>query len=85
MHNFLQWCEDKSNDLGAVLKDVEEIEGDKKLEGRARTGLRGAYPDGYYRSQYPDLYSTPRSATAALDLKNAKGSKGKAAGGNSPL
>lgn len=38
-------------------------------EGRARTGLKFGYPDGYYRFQYPPLYSTPKSATAALDLE----------------
>ena len=37
-------------------------------ENKARTGLRFGYPDGYYRSEYPGLYSTPKSATAALDL-----------------
>jgi len=29
--------------------------------------------DGYVRSQYPDAYFAPTSATAFLDLKNAKG------------
>lgn len=38
-------------------------------EGRARTGLKFGYPDGYYRFQYPPSYSTPKSATAALDLE----------------
>lgn len=41
-------------------------------ENRNRTGLKFGYPDGYYRSQYPGLYSTPISATAALDLENEK-------------
>jgi hypothetical protein len=41
-------------------------------ENRNRTGLKFGYPDGYYRSQYPGLYSTPSSATAALDLENEK-------------
>jgi hypothetical protein len=45
-------------------------------ENRNRTGLRFGYPDGYYRFQYPPLYSIPTSATAALDLeieeKNAR-------------
>jgi hypothetical protein len=41
-------------------------------ENRIRTGLKFGYPDGYYRSQYPGLYSTPTSATAALDLENER-------------
>lgn len=41
-------------------------------ENRVRTGLKFGYPDGYYRAQYPGLYSTPTSATAALDLENEK-------------
>lgn len=38
-------------------------------ENRNRTGLKFGYPDGYYRFQYPGLYSVPTSATAALDLE----------------
>lgn len=38
-------------------------------ENKARTGLRFGYPDGYYRCAYPGLYSTPKSASAALDLE----------------
>ena len=38
-------------------------------ENRNRTGLKFGYPDGYYRFQYPDNYSMPSSATAALDLE----------------
>lgn len=41
-------------------------------ENRVRTGLKFGYPDGYYRFQYPDSYSTPTSATAALDLEIEK-------------
>lgn len=44
----------------------------KLNENRNRTGLKFGYPDGYYRSQYPGLYSTPISATAALDLENER-------------
>ncbi len=39
-------------------------------ENKARTGLKFGYPDGYYRFQYPPLYSMPKSATAAWDLEN---------------
>jgi len=38
-------------------------------ESKARTGLKFGYPDGYYRNQYPGLYSIPKSATAAWDLE----------------
>lgn len=41
-------------------------------ENHARTGLKFGYPDGYYRNQYPELYSTPKSATAALDLETER-------------
>lgn len=41
-------------------------------ENTTRSGIRGQYPDGYVRSQYPDAYFAPTSATAYLDLKNAK-------------
>lgn len=78
MNSFLQWCEEKQNDVQAVLKDIETLDGKEvNSESRIRTGLRPAYPDAYYRSQYPDLYSTPSSATAALDLQNAKKTKSK--------
>lgn len=59
----------------------ERIKEDKSLgfkewmelnENLTRTGLKFGYPDGYYRSQYPPLYSTPTSATAVLDLENEK-------------
>lgn len=57
----------------------EKVEGDLSFkdwmqldENLTRTGLKFGYPDGYYRSQYPPLYSTPTSATAALDLENEK-------------
>jgi hypothetical protein len=70
MLTFTQWCEEKQLDL-PVVTDVEDAKKTKE-ENRVRTGLRPAYPDAYYRSQYPDLYSTPHSATAALDLQNSK-------------
>ena len=41
-------------------------------ESKARTGLKFGYPDGYYRFAYPASYSTPKSATAALDLEIEK-------------
>lgn len=86
MHNFFQWCEEKQNDVKAVIADVEKLEGEMSTEGRARTGLRFAYPDAYFRNQYPDLANMPRSATAALDMQNAKKySKSKPDVGSTPL
>lgn len=84
MKNFLQWCEANQKDL-KILTDTKPQEGDGKAENRVRTGLRGAYPDGYYRSQYPDLYNTPYSASAPLDMQNAKKIKSKADVGTTPL
>lgn len=50
------------------LESINEIQN----ENLTRTGLKFGYPDAYYRAQYPPLYSTPTSATAALDLENEK-------------
>ena len=63
MFDFFQWCESKKLPLPAVS------------ENTTRSGIRGQYPDAYVRSQYPDAYFAPTSATAFLDLKNAKGAK----------
>lgn len=54
-------------------------------ENTTRSGIRGQYPSGYVRSQYPDAYFAPTSATAFLDLKNAKKVKDRKDAGNSPL
>lgn len=59
--------------LSRYLKLLERKGRIKKMnESKARTGLKFGYPDGYYRQQYPELYSTPKSATAALDLETEK-------------
>lgn len=63
MLDFVKWCEEQGKPLPTVS------------ENGVRTGIRGQYPDGYKRSQYPDGYFSPYSATAFLDLKNAKGVK----------
>jgi len=62
MLDFVNWCEEN----GKVLP---------LAENGVRTGIRGTYPDGYKRSQYPDGYFPAYSATAFLDLKNAKGTR----------
>jgi hypothetical protein len=63
MFDFFKWCEAKNLALPTVSENTH------------RSGIRGQYPDGYVRSQYPDAYFAPTSATAFLDLKNAKGVK----------
>jgi hypothetical protein len=81
--NFIKWCEDKSLPLPTVDENTK------------RAGTSQEYPDGYIRSQYCNLgdpekspgpaYFAPISATAYLDLKNAKKVKNKKDAGNTPL
>jgi hypothetical protein len=61
MRLFSQWCKE----TGKELPDVPTSENTK------RSGIRGAYPDGYVRSQYPSNYFTPIAADAPVQLKNA--------------
>ena len=63
MFDFYQWAEEKKLPVPATN------------ENATRTGVKAQYPDGYLRSQYPDAYFAPTSATAYLDLKNAKNLK----------
>jgi hypothetical protein len=63
--DFVNWCANKNLPLPATLENTH------------RSGIRPQYPDGYVRSQYPDGYFAPTSATAYLDLKNAKKIKNK--------
>ncbi len=63
MLNFFKWCETHNRTLPSIAENTK------------RSGIRGQYPDGYIRNQYPDAYFAPISATAFLDLKNAKGVK----------
>lgn len=63
MKTFLQWADNRKIELPEV---------NLKAENTKRSGIRGAYPDGYIRSQYPDLYFTPIAADAPVQLKNAK-------------
>ncbi len=74
MIDFINWCEGKKLPLPAT-----------QTENTHRSGIRGQYPDGYVRSQYPDGYFAPTSASAFLDLKNAKGIKNVKDAGNTPL
>lgn len=64
IQSFVKWAEEKGH------KEVAE-ELAKMHENTKRSGIRGAYPDGYIRSQYPDLYFTPIAADAPVQLKNA--------------
>lgn len=75
MKNFHQWCEERNLELPLITDEGEEA---NTSENRVRTGIRGYYPSGYVRNQYPDGYYMPKVATAALDLQNAKGTKDKA-------
>lgn len=81
MKNFTQWCEERNLELPLVADTGEEA---NASENKVRTGLRAYYPSGYVRHEYPDAYFMPKSATAALDLQNAKASKDKAAPANTP-
>jgi hypothetical protein len=60
VNDFVKWCATKNLPLPTTAENTH------------RSGIRGQYPDGYVRSQYPDAYFAPTSATAYLDLKNAK-------------
>ena len=76
MLDFIQWCESKSLPLPNISENTH------------RSGIRPQYPEGYVRSQYPNAYFAPTSATAFLDLKNARSGKFssvKDKSGNTPL
>lgn len=63
MKTFLQWADNR----GYELPEVAAI---RESGSAKRAGIRGAYPEGYVRSQYPDLYFTPGAADAPVQLKN---------------
>jgi hypothetical protein len=62
MLDFVKWCESKKLTLPALDENTH------------RAGIKGIYPDAYAGRgyAYPDSYFVPTSATAVLDLKNAK-------------
>ncbi len=72
MKSFTQWAKDNSLDLPPVSEDTK------------RGGIHTAYPSAYVRSQYPDAYFAPTSATAYLDLQNAKKIRDKAPSNGAP-
>ena len=74
MKTFLQWAEEKK------LPDFDAL----KEHAAKRAMVRGQYPSGYGRSQYPDLYFTPISASAPVDLKQAEEAKDKAPSDGAP-
>lgn len=73
MQDFFKWCETNKLALPAVSENTH------------RSGIRGQYPDAYVRSQYPDAYFAPTSASAYLDLKNAKSVKSKKGGADTAI
>ena len=60
--NFTKWCEEQNLKLPKIEEKTH------------RSGIRGQYPDAYAGRgyAYPDQYWTPISASAILDLKNAR-------------
>lgn len=77
MKTFVQWATENKITLPVVVSDVDE-------HAAYRAGVRPQYPSGYLRSQYPDAYFAPITATAFLDLKNSEKVKDKAAPANTP-
>lgn len=70
INDFVKWCASKNLPLPTMAENTH------------RSGQRPQYPDGYVRSQYPDAYFAPISATSFLDLKNAKKVKERKDAGN---
>lgn len=75
MNTFVQWATNNKLTLPIVVAESHAAK---------RGGIRGQYPSGYLRSQYPDAYFAPISATAYLDLKQAKGVHDKAPSDGAP-
>ena len=74
MKDFFKWCDQMKYSLPGTTENTH------------RAGPSQEYPDAYVRSQYPDAYFAPTSATAYLDLKNAKAKKSvKDKTGDTPL
>ncbi len=63
MKTFVQWAEENKLELPALS------------ECGRRTGIKPGYPEGYARSQLPELGFMSKSATAALDFENSKKTK----------
>ena len=80
MKTFTQWAEDNKLSLVGkeIVTDAENAsEEEATSESKRRNNAPHAYPDGYNKGQYPDSAHTPHSATAALDIENAKKKKKK--------
>ena len=59
MKTFIQWAGDTQKELPVYQKD----------ESTKRAGIaHWAYPDGYIRSHYSDLYFTPSAAEAIFKM-----------------
>jgi hypothetical protein len=79
MKTFLKWVEETDRGLIGWASDNK-----LNVENILRTGVRFGYPDAYVRAQYPGGYFPPATATAALDLDNAKKFKSVAAPEGTP-
>jgi hypothetical protein len=81
MKTFTQWVEDNNLSLTGeeIVTDAENSSESEETtdESKRRNNAPHAYPDGYNKGQYPDSAHTPHSATAALDIENAKKKKKK--------
>lgn len=75
MLDFLKWCESEGMELPTLTEKVH------------RAGFKGIYPDAYAGRgyAYPDANWAPHSATAFLDLKNAKRVKSKKGGADTAV
>lgn len=59
MNSFIEWAGKYKKELPVYTQD----------ENTRRAGIaHWAYPDGYIRSHYPDLYFTPTAADAAQKM-----------------
>lgn len=59
MKNFTTWA----SDMGLEIPEVPV------KEDRNQVGSSPAYPDAYYRSQYPPLYQASHDPSIAVDLQ----------------
>lgn len=61
MKTFVQWAEENKAELPVYRQD--------ERSSSRRSGIAWwAYPNGYMRSHYPDLYFTPYAADALFKL-----------------
>lgn len=64
MQTFIQWAGENKKELPLFQQDESAIR---------RAGIaHWAYPDGYIRSHYPDLYFLPTAADAIFKMAPGK-------------